>query len=870
MMFAAISFETVSRGIGDSPFLSASLMMAATGGLTLLMLRAVSLQSWRLRSLLVAAVLLQGVMVVRHPVHLGWIERDEALFSSATTSAVALDEWSVSSLPPVTVSASDASVESTPLLIDSSDPSIESFRIPWGRIAATVWSIAVLLTLLVGGWRYARLLRLVGRLPAAPTGWQDQCDSVVADTVGTRRRVRMLVSESAGPLLVRRPGGYVLVVPRHYWDSLSVLQRHTVLLHETAHIIRRDVWRQLAARLIATLHWFNPVGWWAVRQYEIAAECACDHRVARQGKRAAAEFASALIELTQWQQNGEDADPSTRGLFDRHRFGRGRRAAGVGFQSMAAPPLRYRISRLIRTDSTGDSSMKRLAFGLGAIAMIIVSLVQLRLTSAQERTDRERPDRGAPDVQVISEDRQRDLLAIADSLDSDDVLSSRFAALLDSSGGKIAIAGLLEQLADRSHDRARSEAIPRFFDQHFTRRDDGKWIARPGTDAAIDQWKVQSVRVADNVADLAEVMHDYAARIDTTREAGGLFKRMLLDPQAPVAVLIHEMDGGGDMIDRFIAETLGRVLVDQGDGTFAIVQSRRDEMAELIEGFERAAKISTRMKQELPRLAAEYTAVDERHERLIAALRNPTTAVVVASMLADDIDEPSRAVEHLRNHFEEVSIDTAKGLVIRDDEAWEQLDEIQEQVERAGSATARVKQRLSEIAKTLSADDPLTARLKQQMTRQPAVVRIAAELPYAEADPAAELKEMLAEVLRDSGDKLTFDREREEEVAEKSRELLQICRAIRRHVADVEQMIGELSDASWLSGLGDAGRYTLLNEIQRSAERHRPDPIALLKDELFAEDDSGRLRVRPDKDELVRDLIERADRVRAQESLDDF
>ena len=238
--------------------------------------------------------------------------------------------------------------------------------------------------------------------------------------------------------------------------------------------------------------------------------------------------------------------------------------------------------------------------------------------------------------------------------------------------------------------------------------------------------------------------------------------------------------------------------------------------------------------------------------------------------VSDDVSSVSEAVDKLHEHFEEVSTDTAAGLKITEKEAWEHLEEIFERVDRAESILPRIREKLSEISETLTSDDPLTARLAAQMKREPVAVLLASELPYAEADPGEELRDLLSEVITESGGKFSINRDREEEVAEKSRELLQVCRRIRRYTVDIDEMLGELADRDFVDKLGDAGRYAMLDEVRRFAERHRPDPIALMRQELLEQTDAGKIRVREDRREIVGRLVEQSEQVRAEAANDDF
>lgn len=59
-------------------------------------------------------------------------------------------------------------------------------------------------------------------------------------------------------------------------EQWSPDRRRLVLLHELAHIKRRDTRSQLAARVVCALYWPHPLVWLAARQQRSAAELACD------------------------------------------------------------------------------------------------------------------------------------------------------------------------------------------------------------------------------------------------------------------------------------------------------------------------------------------------------------------------------------------------------------------------------------------------------------------------------------------------------------------------------------------------------------------------------------------------------------------
>jgi uncharacterized protein (TIGR03435 family) len=188
----------------------------------------------------------------------------------------------------------------------------------------------------------------------------------------TDRPVRLLLSrEVTSPIAV----GFVhpaVVLPDSLIAELSAPELEHVLLHEVAHIARRDDWTNLAARLAGALLALHPVAWWILRQIEREREIACDDWVvARTGS--ARPYAASLARLSElkWARKQQvEGNALASGIF--------------GSSSRAAE----RIELLLRRGRkfSARASMTRVALCAAAmIAFVIAGSVAPRWIAFAQR-----------------------------------------------------------------------------------------------------------------------------------------------------------------------------------------------------------------------------------------------------------------------------------------------------------------------------------------------------------------------------------------------------------------------------------------------------------------------------------------------------
>ncbi len=104
----------------------------------------------------------------------------------------------------------------------------------------------------------------------------------------------------------------VVLLPEEADDWLPEWRR-IVLLHELAHIKRRDCLTQTLAALGCAIYWFNPLVWLAARRLRDERERACDDRVLEVGTKAS-DYAGHLVAIAKSLGAGNPLAPVAVGM----------------------------------------------------------------------------------------------------------------------------------------------------------------------------------------------------------------------------------------------------------------------------------------------------------------------------------------------------------------------------------------------------------------------------------------------------------------------------------------------------------------------------------------------------------------------------
>ena len=298
--------------------------------------------------------------------------RDEALaISTEPLSGLASLE---TDLPPNSIEDEP----SVPRSWSSMLPQVELGPVDQRRLAL-VWLSGSLVSLTVTGLRLRRWNRLLRFIGPVSEDVQEGVD-LLAHAMGISRPPRAYWFPAASaPLLWALGCRPCLIVPRKLWDRLDDCQRTTLLVHELAHLKRKDHWVRMVELLATALYWWLPLAWiarWALRDAE---EQCCDAWVVWTCPDANRAYAETLLDTVDFLSETGRAVPLA--------------ASGFGH----AHHLKRRLTMIMKgTTPRGLSWSSVLGmFGLAAL------LLPLSPTWAQKVEEKERTERSRDaDVEV--------------------------------------------------------------------------------------------------------------------------------------------------------------------------------------------------------------------------------------------------------------------------------------------------------------------------------------------------------------------------------------------------------------------------------------------------------------------------------------
>ena len=173
-----------------------------------------------------------------------------------------------------------------------------AFSWEWLAAAASwIWLAGAMVCALRQGWRILYWRRRLSRGGPAPQG----LEAIVHDLAGPLgvRSPRIVVMPGPSSPMLWGFGAPLLIWPVGLEERLSAEGRRAVILHELAHLRRRDHWVGWLLLVGGCIWWWHPLFWWVRTRLAQEAELACDAQVVATAPDARRAYAEALLEVCQ-------------------------------------------------------------------------------------------------------------------------------------------------------------------------------------------------------------------------------------------------------------------------------------------------------------------------------------------------------------------------------------------------------------------------------------------------------------------------------------------------------------------------------------------------------------------------------------------
>ena len=346
--------------------------------------------------------------------HLVWLVAIAAVLVLPLLSA-SLPAWRVALLPaPDVVTPSVAAVTPVPDVsapatarVSADEPTLISL-LPdvisagapaeprdWGRIAFLVWCVGAALVALPMLLGHGRVWALSQTARPAEGGPWSALASTLPGSLGLAGKVRIMVSDRATMPMAFGIVNPTVLLPADA-ENWPFARRRDVMLHELAHVARRDCLTQLVAQAACALYWFDPLVWIAARALRGERERACDDAVVRAGSRPS-EYATYLLQTARDLRVPRTAQLATVCMARRSQLSE--RLLAI----LDAHRSRHTVSRRFAVPAWSIAALVVIpaaafmpARAIGRLPVIVSAIVPSEAVVAERKPTAQRAARGSP------------------------------------------------------------------------------------------------------------------------------------------------------------------------------------------------------------------------------------------------------------------------------------------------------------------------------------------------------------------------------------------------------------------------------------------------------------------------------------------
>lgn len=182
------------------------------------------------------------------------------------------------------------------VVVESQSPAPASTGLSTETLVAGLWILGVALSLIGVVWREVNARRALGQTSAIQADFADFVLEA-AETAGVRNPLVKIVESDISPC-VRGFFSPVVYVPKSLLNEPEESIR-AVLIHEFAHIRHGDLRMSCLAVAAKVIFFFNPLVWFAYREWCVNREAACDEVVLERSQIKLLDYCNLLIQFAE-------------------------------------------------------------------------------------------------------------------------------------------------------------------------------------------------------------------------------------------------------------------------------------------------------------------------------------------------------------------------------------------------------------------------------------------------------------------------------------------------------------------------------------------------------------------------------------------
>jgi len=300
----------------------------------------------------------------------GIISHIQPLLGRSMQQPVALDRTVPLRMERTTGSEAVESPVTTETRIRTANTAQPSFS--WHAIAMIVWMATTLLLMLqlLGRHRTLRRVHCVKDCGRDLPRWLPQLLNDTAEKLHLRQAPQLIFSSTVNCPAVLGIFKPVLLLPARRIEGLSRQEVEHILLHELAHVKRRDLPAHALCVFLQVVYWFNPLLILVRRQLQRLRELCCDATVAGILRGKTEAYSQTILRTVEWLVNGP-------------------RYQGIGLLGLSEDPhhLRVRLEWLKRKPSKHPS----LRIATASILVVAVFTFILPMAKAEKSNEDNNP-----------------------------------------------------------------------------------------------------------------------------------------------------------------------------------------------------------------------------------------------------------------------------------------------------------------------------------------------------------------------------------------------------------------------------------------------------------------------------------------------